>query len=143
MNTAPPGHQPLLPYPDDTGDAPTWAALETDLRAALSPLAPPDGFSDRVLAAAQADQTNPQRAKILPWARWRLAVGGALAACLIAGSLATEGLRHRRERERAAAATQQFETAARITDQALAHTREQLARAGVFGKQEPTLRSTP
>ncbi len=123
------------------------AAFEAELRAALRPTPPPAGFIERVLAAAHAD--NPRagqttlhptsrpasrsQAKILPFRPWRLALGTALAASLVAGTFASEAWHGRRERARKQAlANQQFQTATRITDQALAHTRAQLERAGVF-----------
>jgi hypothetical protein len=53
----------------------------------------------------------------------------AVAALLAVGVFAGEHAYRRHEQT--VRATQQFETATRITDKALAHTREQLARAGV------------
>ncbi len=120
------------------------AAFEAELRAALRPFEPPAGFAERVLATAAKDEASgkandegelqtARRAKVLPFRSWRVAVGSALAACLVAGAFGTQELHHRRERQRErATANQQFETATRITDQALAHTRAQLERAGVF-----------
>ncbi len=68
-----------------------------------------------------------------PTAVWRVVAGGALAASVLAGTFGVELERRHREvtRERAIA-NQQFEQATRITDAALAHTREQLERAGVL-----------
>ncbi len=53
----------------------------------------------------------------------------AVAAMLAVGVFAGE--QTYRRHEQTVRATQEFETATRITDQAMAHTREQLARAGV------------
>jgi hypothetical protein len=59
-------------------------------------------------------------------------VGGAIAAVLALGMFGAVLLHQRRERaEQAAVATQQFEAAVRVTDRALAQTREQLQRAGL------------
>lgn len=126
------------PMAGDTANAET-AAFETELQTALRPLEPPAGFAERVLAAAAAGDREVQaapRAKVLPFRNWRVAIGSALAACLVGGAFATQELHHQRERQhQRAVANQQFETATRITDQALAHTREQLARAGVFRQE--------
>jgi hypothetical protein len=63
----------------------------------------------------------------------RVWMGGAIAAMLALGVFGAEQVHVRHERVvQAALAQQQFETAARITDQALEHAREQLARAGVL-----------
>ena len=59
-------------------------------------------------------------------------VGGAIAAALVLGAFVGDQVHVRRERERAALATQQFETATRVTDHALDQVRAQLARAGVL-----------
>ena len=112
--------------------APEMAAFEAELTRALQPIEPPAGFAERVLAAAQGAE-RPVRAKVLPFRSWRSVVGGAIAASLLAGSFVAEDLHQRQERARERSmATQQFETATRITDEALAHTREQLERAGVL-----------
>ena len=121
-----------------TGDSETpIAALEAALTDALRPIEPPRGFTERVLAAAAVPRDEPQSvskpvgAKVLPFRSWRLAVTGALAASVLAGSFVAVDIRGRHVREQAKA-NRQFETATRITDEALAHTREQLERAGVF-----------
>ena len=124
---------------DREGDAadltPTeQVTLEHALRGALRPVALPAGFADRVVAsrfpmAVPAGAAG--RAKVLPFRRWRAVASGAVAACLLAGFFGAEEVHQRRERVHAAAANQQFETATRITNQALEHTREQLRRAGV------------
>lgn len=128
-------------------------AMEALLRAELSrPLALPDGFAERVLARAAAEagrasanqaKMQPIKGKVLAFPRgavWRLVAGGALAASVLAGTFGVEVERRHREATTEAArilhervvANQQFEQASRITDAALAHTREQLQRAGVF-----------
>lgn len=112
------------------------AAFERDLTVALRPLQLPENFVDRAIASAAMKDTpgrEKQRGKVIPFGVWRLMGGVAIAAALVGGVLTTENLREHREREhRAAIATQQFEAATRITDQALAHTREELDRAGVL-----------
>jgi hypothetical protein len=57
----------------------------------------------------------------------------ATAALVLLGVVGGERVHERHVRE--AEATQQFETATRITDQALEHARQQLARAGVSLEQ--------
>ncbi len=116
-------------------------AMEALLRAELGkPLALPVGFAERVLArAATAEAGTPGKSKVLAFPRgavWRLVAGGALAASVLAGTFGVELERRHREASRMAhervVANQQFEEATRITDAALAHTRAQLQRAGVF-----------
>jgi hypothetical protein len=68
-------------------------------------------------------------------ARLRLWASGAIAAALLVGVFAGDQLHARHQRERAQLAQQQFEAGVRITDDALEHTREQLAQAGIrFGE---------
>ena len=138
MKSGPEGVKDEL-NPEEGGE--TMTALDRDLSSALRPVDPPDGFAERVLARAMAGDGNKATfarrslgAKLLPWpvqSRW---LGGAVAAALIAGLFAGgTTFAHRREQEhRAATATAQFDTAERVTDEALAHTRAQLERAGVF-----------
>ena len=124
-------NEPEFMYEDEGANTPELLALEQELRQALAPVELPAGFADRVLAAAAVQP--PKRARVLPFRNWRLATGGAIAAALLLGSFAAEDVRqhHQRARERAMA-NQQFETATHITDEALAHTRAQLERAGVL-----------
>ena len=65
--------------------------------------------------------------RIPPARAW---IGGAIAAVLVMGCFV--GAHVHTEHERRAQAEQQFETAERITDQTLAHTREQLQRQGIY-----------
>ncbi len=119
-------------------DAERAAVWERALREALQPVELPMGFADRVVTAA-AEGRASRKAKVLPmppfWGtggRWRMAVGGAVAASLMVGSFAAEGIHQRRVRAQAqAAANQQFAVATRVTDEALARMRVQLRRAGV------------
>jgi hypothetical protein len=64
---------------------------------------------------------------------WFGAMAFATAALVLLGVVGGERVHERHVRE--AEATQQFETATRITDQALEHARQQLARAGVSLEQ--------
>jgi hypothetical protein len=64
---------------------------------------------------------------------WFGAAAFATAALVLLGVVSGERVHQRHLRE--AEATQQFETATRITDAALQHTRDQLARAGVSLEQ--------
>lgn len=117
-------------HPEDPEDS-----LERELTAALRPLKMPADFTQRVLARVEgeADKPVPRRAAVLPFRARQMVGGAAIAAALVGGVFATEAAREHRERERRqAAATQQFEAATRITDQALAHTRYELDRAGVL-----------
>ena len=98
---------------------------EHRLTQALQHVEPPSGFADRVLQRAEE---LPQRKVLVMSPRVGTWLTGAIAAALALGVFTGERLHQRHERERA---TQQFETATRITDQALAHAREQLQRAGV------------
>jgi hypothetical protein len=66
-----------------------------------------------------------------PMVQGRAWIGGAIAAVLVLGVFGAEQVHVRREREKAEMATQQFEAAVLVTDQALQQTREQLARAGL------------
>ncbi len=99
----------------------------------------PAGFKERVLARAAAEERPLKAEKVVAWPRsvvWRLAAAGALAASVFAGTFGVELERRHQETLRLAQervlANQQFEQASRITEAALAHTRQQLQRAGVF-----------
>ena len=107
-------------------------ALEVQLTQALRPVDAPEGFAARVMertgSSAKVVAIRPRFATL----RVRTWAGGAIAAMLALGVFGAEQAHVRHEREQAALAQQQFETATRITDQALEHAREQLARAGVL-----------
>ena len=99
--------------------------FEHRLTQALQRLDAPQGFADRVMERVEA---TPRRKVFVMSPRTSTWVSGAIAAMLAIGIFTGERVHQRHERERA---EQQFETATRITDQALAHAREQLQRAGV------------
>ncbi len=122
--------------------------FEAQLAEALRRVDAPEGFAERVMERSAAVAAHGGEAVVGKTSarssgagvlamRPRLAlhgrawVGGAIAAVLVLGTFGAEQVQVRREREKAALATQQFEAATRITDQALRQTREQLARAGV------------
>ncbi len=88
--------------------------LDRELRRALARREPPEGFADRVLAAAEARASVRER-RFHWWRMPRLAV--AVAACLLvlAAGLAVERHRRREVRARGEAARQQVMLALRIT----------------------------
>lgn len=111
----------------------TPTQFEQQLTHAMRAVDPPEGFAERVLARAQA--AEQPRARVLAMPRRRpLWASGAIAAALLVGVFIGEQTHLRHQREQAELARQQFEAGMRITDEALDHTREQLAQAGVrFG----------
>jgi hypothetical protein len=116
-------------------DAQEPDTFELALTQAMCRVDAPEGFADRIMERAASPAvatakiiTMRPRFQSLASRAW---VGGAIAAALVLGVFGVEQVHVRRERERAALATQQFEMATRITDETLAHTREQLQKAGV------------
>jgi hypothetical protein len=119
------------------------SAFHRDLTAALRHTDPPGGFADRVMARAlageqpavleRAEPAEKPRGKLIAWPTVRAWVSGAVAAGVVAGLFAAEtAVEHRRAHERQVVqATAEFQTAERITDQALEHAREQMAKAHV------------
>jgi hypothetical protein len=95
--------------------------------------APPNVAKFLELAAeVHAERELPRRERKHRWAffflrppAWSM---GALAAVLVLGVFAGEQVHERRQQARA---EQQFETAMRVTDHALDHTRAQLERVGL------------
>jgi hypothetical protein len=127
--------------------------FELALTKALRRVDAPEGFAEKVMgravgsgvaASAQVRRSGPgapdsglSGVVVMPKRhgsmRMRAWVGGAIAAVLALGMFGAEQLHQRRER--AAAANEEFEAAVRVTDHALAQTREQLHRAGLnFGE---------
>jgi hypothetical protein len=111
--------------------------FELKLSKAMRRVHAPDDLAKFLMAATevQAERHLPRSERKHRWAffvprpqaaAW---MAGALAAVVVVGVFA--GDHAYRQHERSVQATQQFETATRITDQALEHTREQLARAGI------------
>jgi hypothetical protein len=104
--------------------------FELELTRAMRCVEAPTGFAEDVMARAER---KPVRSKLLvmPVRPRRVWATGAVAALIVMGALQGERVHQRREQARTARVEQQFETAMRITDQALAQTRGQLKRAGV------------
>lgn len=114
----------------------SFAGLEQDLAKALARMEAPAGFADRVVARAAGERSavaaatrERGRLLVMPMRHWRGWAAGALAAVIVLGAF--EGQRIHQEQQRRVVAQRQFETAERITDQTLEHTRQQLERAGV------------
>jgi uncharacterized membrane protein len=108
--------------------------FEKKLTEAMRRVDAPWTLAESVMVAVKAEEQRRKRLFPKAWSfapvrAWFAPAGFALAAMLLFGVVAHE--RHERE----AVATQQFEQATRITDQALQHTREQLAKAGVSLEQ--------
>ncbi|QMV18719.1 hypothetical protein GOB94_08520 [Granulicella sp. 5B5] len=99
--------------------------FEARLTRALQRVDSPEGFADSVM---QKIAVEPRRKVFVMSPRTSTWVTGAIAAVLALGIFTGERVHEYHERQ---LANQQFETATRITDQALAHAREQLQRAGV------------
>ncbi len=109
--------------------------FEHELTRALRPMRLPAGLAERIVSAAQSEagQIPGRRGALISFPARRWLGGAAIAAALVSGVFATEEARQHRARERQRAlAMQQFEAASRITDRALAHTREQLEQAGAL-----------
>jgi hypothetical protein len=115
-------------------DQKAFASLEQSLAKTLAPMEAPAGFVDRVMARAHAGEaakrTGGGRLLVMPMRQWRAWAAGAVAAVLVLGAL--EGSRVHQQQERRVEAQRQFETAERITDQTLQHTREQLRQQGIL-----------
>lgn len=94
---------------------------------ALQAVDPPAGFAERTLA--KAAEQRPGKILTMPSSRrWMV---GAIAATLLAGAFAGETVHLRRQHQRELEAQAQFQLAIEITGRTLAHTREQLGRAGI------------
>jgi hypothetical protein len=102
-------------------------AFEQKLTQTLRRVDAPEGFAARMIARAEAESVSSKVIVMVP--RRRVWMSGAAAAALLVAAFA--GQQEYQRHERATLATQQFETATRITEQTLERTREKLARAGV------------
>lgn len=109
----------------------SFAELEQELTQALRRVDAPAGFAERTMARVQPAAGTPRGKLLTMPGRLRVWAGGAIAAALVAGAFAGQQVHERHERQKAALAEQQFETAMRITDQTLDHVRLQLQQAGV------------
>jgi hypothetical protein len=94
---------------------------ESALRQALRPVAPTEGFEERLLARVTAERSSPPKPSRLKWrrspaTRW-------LSASLAASILAAVGIQHhlhaQREREIGLEARRQVMEALRVTDEKL------------------------
>jgi len=104
--------------------------FEEKLGRALERVDAPAGFADRVMERVEAE---PAAAKVLPMStrmRGRMRMYAAAAMVLMSVAVGQRAYEERQERKREQA-EQQFEKAMMVTDRALEHTREQLARAGL------------
>lgn len=106
--------------------------LEAELRNALRPEQPPEGFAERVLARARREPAAPgvwQRLfGFVRVPRFRFAVATAMVLVIIAGSW--QYRRHEREREAREAARQQLMLALQITENKLHFVQQKLDEAG-------------
>ena len=102
------------------------------LASALRRVDAPEGFAASVMERAGVEEHKAVRAKarIFVFPKLPVWATGSIAAGLIVGALAFGGVHVRHEQQRVQA-QREFETASRITDRALEHAREQLAKAGV------------
>jgi hypothetical protein len=106
------------------------SGFEAKLTHAMQRVDAPEGFAARIMdRAAKQSAAKSGPGKVIAFrSRMQRSAGLALAAMLALGVFGINEVHQRHERE---VATRQFETASRITDQALEHTRQQLAKAGV------------
>jgi hypothetical protein len=110
--------------------------FEKSLTKAMQRVDAPEALIESVMMQANAEQISAPRKPKWSWSISRPLFGVmafAAASLLLVGVVGGERVHERHVREEEA--TQQFETATRITDQALEHAREQLARAGVSLEQ--------
>jgi hypothetical protein len=106
--------------------------FEKDLTQAMQRLDAPEGFAARLMERAAAESVDQRRLIVTPRRRWWWSGSGiAVAAGLVAGMFVAQQVHVRHEREQAAVAQQQFETAMRVTDHALDRTRARLERSGI------------
>ena len=105
--------------------------FELQLTEALRPVDAPEGFAARVMERAAVPAVSTNVVVMRPRLHAQMWVGGAVAAMLAVGAFVGEAVHVRHQREEAALATQQFEAAVRVTDQAIEQTRMQLMKAGL------------
>ncbi len=89
--------------------------------------------TERVAALTHVSKARHGAPRVWVWSRAWFGAAAFATALLLVSVVGGERVHQRHMRE--AEATQQFETATRITDRALEHAREQLARAGVSLEQ--------
>jgi hypothetical protein len=110
--------------------------FEQKMSNAMRRVSAPEDFAKTLFVAVEADERLVQqvpleqknKAKVLAFLKPMPWMSVAIAAALVMSVFMGDQVHKKHERVRA---EQQFETATRITDQALEHTRQQLERAGV------------
>jgi hypothetical protein len=99
------------------------------LAKAMRRLDAPERFAAKVMELATVPAKPKGRLLVMP--RVQAWMGGAIAAALVLGTLITARVHVVRQQEQAALTERQFETAMRVTNQALDRTQLQLQRAGL------------
>ena len=99
------------------------------LAKALKRVNAPEGFAASVMERAVVPAKPKGRLLMMP--RVQAWMGGAIAAALVMGALITARVHVVHQQEQAALTERQFETAMRVTNQALNQTQAQLQRAGL------------
>jgi len=92
--------------------------IDDTLRQALARKSPPPGFTERVMAAIDAESRRPARSRAHAWRQWAVAAGLLIA---IGGGATARYIEQRREGERA---KEQVLLALRITSAKLQDARE-------------------
>jgi hypothetical protein len=117
--------------------------FERQLTQRMRPVNAPETLAKFLAIAAEAEQTRRERGRWWMWSRPKSGggvmvfskpmvwTGFAMVAAMLMVVFVGQQMHVRQEREKAALATQEFEAATRIEDQTMAHTREQLERAGI------------
>jgi hypothetical protein len=117
--------------------------FERQLTQRMRPVDAPETLAKFLAMAAEVERTRRERGRWWNWIRAKSGSGAtafsrpmawtgfAMVAAMLLVVFVGQQVHVRRERERAALATQEFEAATRIEDQTMAHTREQLERAGI------------
>jgi hypothetical protein len=124
--------------------------FERKLTQRMRPVSAPETLAKFLAIAAEAEQARRERRRWWMWFRLRTGArtgsksggvmvlsrpmawtGFAMVAAMLLVVFVGQQVHVRRDRERAVVATQEFEAATQIEDQTMAHTREQLERAGI------------
>ena len=119
--------------------------FEQQLARALKRADAPEGFAARIMEraeegdpaqaghvpgrAAHTPGRGSSRLFVMPRRQWMSWASGAMAAMLVTGIFVGQHVHERHERR--VEAQKQFETATRITNEALDHVRQQLAEQGI------------
>lgn len=120
---------------NEPDEFPEQELFERELEAALRPVAPPEGFAQRVLARAYPASAPPVSGSARPLIVARPRLWLALAASLLAAVLGLLGEQHHTREMRRQQARARFEMSMAITQQTLADvardTRKQMSAAGI------------